>query len=95
MSENWQAGDLAECINVCDIRGRDPYRPLNVRTGGRLLIKGMIYPVLGVELNEEGELLLDVGAQLGPKLACRFRKVPPLAQEAPERLAVPRELEAA
>ena len=74
---SWAAGELAECVDVRDLRL--PYR--NVATGGRFLKLGMVYIVQAVGESSARDLHLDVGAQHGPKLACRFRKVPPLAFE--------------
>ena len=75
---SWAAGDLAECVEVRDLRL--PYR-IGVAIGGRHLKLGMVYIVQRVCEGRVRELHLDVGAPHGPKLACRFRKVPPLADE--------------
>lgn len=87
MADDWQVGDLAECVDVRDFGG--------VRTGGRVLKLGMIYIVRAVIPDDRDGLLLEVHADYGPKLARRFRKVPPLVEDVPEAIAVPRELEAA
>lgn len=72
--DDWKPGDLAECVDVRDLRL--PFR--HVARGGRVLRIGMVYIVQSVLRDQAGVWLLDVGAQHGPKLACRFRKVDPL-----------------
>lgn len=90
MAEDWKAGDIAECIDVRQIQiGRYVY------DGGKYLIKGMIYIVAEVIASPRG-VLLDVNSECGPKLAQRFRKVPPLDEEEPVAKAEPvREVEPA
>lgn len=77
MAEDWKAGDLAECIITRRIHlpGRRPAE------GGAYLTKGMVYIVQEVVPDSaHGGLCLEVGAKWGPKLARRFRKVPPLGE---------------
>lgn len=74
MSEDWQPGDQAECVDVSDIRLGRRGRP---HCGGAFLTLGAVYGVRGVSIGSYGELVLDVGAEYGPKLARRFRKVRP------------------
>lgn len=74
---SWAPGDLAECVDVRDLRL--PLR--NVALGGRYLKLGMVYIVQAVGASRARDLQLDVGAPRGPKLACRFRKVPPLRED--------------
>lgn len=74
---DWQAGDLARCVDTRDLRlplRRDP------AMGGRYLVSGMVYIVRAVARDCMGETGLDVGARFGFKLARRFVKVPPLAE---------------
>ena len=75
---DWKPGDLAKCVDVRDIRL--PLRT-GVHRGGKFLIRGMVYPVNALSDVYGSELALDVGAQHGPKLACRFVKVPPLSSK--------------
>ena len=85
----WQAGDLAKCVDTRPIRL--PLRT-QVYDGGKFLIRGMVYPVREV-VPAAHALCLDVGAAHGPKLACRFVKVPPLDEaEQAEARALGREL---
>ena len=74
---SWAAGDLARCIDVRDLRMA--FR--HVARGGRLLKRGMMYPVLRVSADQAGVPMLDVGERHGLKYACRFVKVPPLREE--------------
>ena len=68
---DWQVGDLAVCVNTRNIE-----RPRYVSVGGWELMIGRTYRVLWVGRDEDdGELIIDVGTQTGPKLAERFRKV--------------------
>lgn len=85
MADDWQPGDLARCVDVRDLRL--PLRPI-VAQGGRFLRLGMVYVVRSVGLVYQTEPSLDVGAQYGSKLACRFAKVPPLAGEEAEEARV-------
>lgn len=81
MVEDWKPGDLAECIltRTIHLPGRRPAK------GGQFLKKGMVYIVQAVVPNSEyGGLCLDVGVNYGPKLAQRFRKVPPLEERGDE-----------
>ena len=92
MSADWQPGDLAECVltRIIHLPGRRPAK------GGVFLTRGMVYIVQQVvSKSEHGGLCLDVGVNYGPKLAQRFRKVPPLAEgdaveRAETRPALPR-----
>lgn len=73
MAENWQVGDLAECIDV----GLMAHLGIGPRHGGIYLRLGMLYTVARVEV-VGGIAVLEVGAKGGGKLAARFRKVPPI-----------------
>lgn len=78
MADHWAPGDVGKCVDVRDI-------PLPFRRpaiGGRVLKLGMLYPVNAVVTDACGELMLEVGAQGGLKLACRFVKMPPLEESA-------------
>ena len=74
MNGRWNVGDAAKCVNVSDIRL--PLRA-DICCGGRFLTLGRVYEVRGMHVNYGGELCLDVGAEMGGKLARRFVKVPP------------------
>lgn len=89
MADDWQAGDLAECIDVSDLPLSDGVPP----GGGKYLRVGMVYLVREVTTYRDHLLCLDVGVECGPKAACRFRKVPPLAEPVPESLIAPLERE--
>ncbi len=75
MSDQWQPGDQAECIDVSDIKlGR---RGRYVAKGGIYLTLGAVYGVGRVDFGPYGELCLDLGGvEGGPKLAMRFRRIP-------------------
>ncbi|MEO5586083.1 MAG: hypothetical protein ABIQ81_00150 [Novosphingobium sp.] len=72
MSDSWQAGDRAQVIERADLRGRNGH----LACGGRFLRPGATYQVRAI-LQRDGDQLLDIGVRSGPKLAQRFRKVPP------------------
>ena len=82
MSDDWHPGDRAECIDVSDIAlGRRQ----RLHCGGQYLRIGQVYHVARVEIGGYGELVLEVGAEYGPKLARRFRKLPPASIETTRR----------
>ncbi len=75
----WRVGDRAQCVDVRDvIRRCSQGHILDISWGGRELLLHEIYRVLAVSLRPgTGEQLLDVGSPSGPKLAARFRRLPP------------------
>ena len=89
-ADAWQAGDLAECIDVQAFTVRRAGLLPTVSVGGNFLRLGMVYLVAGVSIDpDEQYQLLDLGLESGAKAAHRFRKVPPLAEDEPAELIVP------
>lgn len=90
---DWRPGDLAECIEIGDLKRR---LARSAATGGCYLRIGMVYIVSGL-VDLDGDVCLEVGVMGGPKLARRFRKVPPLQSDEPSvrRAPAERELEPA
>ena len=87
MADNWQVGDLAECIDVKDFEFTWPDGFPGCAAGGRDLTLGMIYIVRDVAADPDGGgLVLEVGTKTGPKAAHRFRRIPPLAEKPPVTL---------
>ena len=78
---NWRVGDRAKCVNVGPIRL--PLRT-GVHLGGQFLTLGAVYQVRGLSIGYGTELLLEVGAEYGPKLARRFVRVEPEAASSSE-----------
>ncbi len=90
MAENWQANDLAECIDVSDIEF-----PGWTSIGGRELTLGMVYIVqdVGFPDDQRVERCLYLGWHLAWKSERRFRKVPPIDECEPDELIAPVERE--
>ena len=94
MPDNWQPGDLAECIDVQDFVAKNLRGEPCLSNGGRDLALGMIYIVQAIARDaDDDRLLLDVAVKTGPKAAHRFRRIPPLVEEPPVTLEQRRERE--